>query len=279
MSFLAGHSHPAMVVQCRGIGGFSSMALSAPCLSPVRMLAQEERGVPFQVGPAFYRRQSSLARDLGILLAALHRQQTGQLRVLDVMSGCGVRSVRYLLQARADFVWANDACNELMEILALNLSQAQKAATEDFEAREAELERWRISGEDANKLLLGCAVRREYYDLIDVDSFGSDTLCLGPALAAVKHGGLVYLTSTDGFSAGGHRPHNALASYGGFVNPTPYANEIGLRMLIGGAVREAATRNMKIVPVFSNYSYHGPVFRTMLRVEPGKWLRNRQGIA
>ncbi|BFI28114.1 tRNA (guanine26-N2/guanine27-N2)-dimethyltransferase [Marchantia polymorpha subsp. ruderalis] len=275
MSFLAGHSHPAMVVHCRGIGGFSSMALSAPCLSPVRMLAQEERGVPFQVGPAFYRRQSSLARDLGILLAALHRQQTGQLRVLDVMSGCGVRSVRYLLQARADFVWANDACNELMETLALNLSQAQKAATEDFEAREAELERWRISGEDANKLLLGCAVRREYYDLIDVDSFGSDTLCLGPALAAVKHGGLVYLTSTDGFSAGGHRPHNALASYGGFVNPMPYANEIGLRMLIGGAVREAATRNMKIVPVFSNYSYHGPVFRTMLRVEPGKWLRNR----
>ncbi|KAL3695883.1 hypothetical protein R1sor_009959 [Riccia sorocarpa] len=260
-----------MVFRITGIGAMSAMALPL-ALPPVRMLLQEERGVSFQVGPAFYRRQSSLARDLGILVAAVHRQQTGNLRVVDVMSGCGVRAVRYLLQARADFVWANDACNQLTELLALNLSQGQSL---NSGAEEEKFEHWRITREDAHKVLLDCALRKEYYDLIDVDSFGSDTLCVGPAIGAVKYGGLVYLTSTDGFCAGGRRRHNALSSYGAFVNPMPFANEIGLRMLIGCAVREAATRNMSVIPVFSNYSYHGPVFRTMLRVESRRKLVNK----
>ncbi|KAL2642401.1 hypothetical protein R1flu_009988 [Riccia fluitans] len=261
-------------LQMGGIGTFSAMALPVP-LAPVKMLIQEERGVSFQVGPAFYRRQSSLARDLGILIAAVHRQQTGSLRVLDVMSGCGVRAVRYLLQARADFVWANDACNQLTDLLAQNLSQGHSLDEKSEAVGEEDFERWRITREDAHKVLLDCALRKEYYDLIDVDSFGSDTLCVGPAIGAVKYGGLVYLTSTDGLCAGGRRRHNALSSYGAFVNPMPFANEIGLRMLIGCAVREAATRNMTVTPIFSNYAYHGPVFRTMLRVESRKRLVNK----
>ncbi|CAM6098028.1 unnamed protein product [Calypogeia fissa] len=245
----------------------SMSSLNFTTMAP-RMVVQAERGLPFQVGSAFYRRQSALARDLGVLMAAVHAQQNGgSLRVMDVMSGCGVRAARYLHQAGADFVWANDACGDLAEILTSNLSQGGKGG--EVEGR------WRITHEDANRLLLGCTVREDYFDFIDVDSFGSDSLCLGPALGAVKFGGLVYATCTDGFSSGGHRPHNAVATYGAFIGPMPFANEIGLRMLIGGAVREAATRNMNVFPAFSNYSYHGPVFRTMLRVQPGKPMVNR----
>jgi len=50
----------------------------------------------------------------------------------------------------------------------------------------------------------------------------------------------------------------------------PYANEIGLRMLIGGAVREAAVMGYCVTPLFSYYSYHGPVFRVLLRMDRGK---------
>ena len=63
---------------------------------------------------------------------------------------------------------------------------------------------------------------------------------------------------------------SALASYGAYIRPMVYANEIGLRMLIGGVVREAALRNMRVFPVFSHYSFHGPVFRVMLRVLPSR---------
>lgn len=38
-------------------------------------------------------------------------------------------------------------------------------------------------------------------------------------------------------------------------------------MLIGTAVKEGATRGVSLTPVFSLYSYHGPVFRVMLRAK------------
>jgi len=55
----------------------------------------------------------------------------------------------------------------------------------------------------------------------------------------------------------------------------PYANEVGLRMLIGGALREAVALGFYVSPLFSYYSYHGPVFRVMLRVARGKLHENR----
>ena len=58
----------------------------------------------FHVGQAFYRVQSRMGRDLAVLAAAVDRRERGVLRVLDAMSGCGVRSLRYALEARADFV-------------------------------------------------------------------------------------------------------------------------------------------------------------------------------
>lgn len=63
---------------------------------------------------------------------------------------------------------------------------------------------------------------------------------------------------------------SSLAAYGSFIRPLPYANEIGLRMLIGGAVREASVLGFHVKPLFSYYSYHGPVFRVMLKVYRGK---------
>ena len=41
-------------------------------------------------------------------------------------------------------------------------------------------------------------------------------------------------------------------------------------MLIGAAAREAAMHGMTIQPIFSLFSPHGPVFRTMLRVHSGR---------
>ncbi|KAL9421818.1 hypothetical protein AB3S75_034147 [Citrus x aurantiifolia] len=161
---------------------------------------QTERGLQFETEDTFFRHESATGRDLGVLSAALYKQSKQQLRVLDVMCGCGIRSLRYLAEAKADFVMAND-------------------------------------GNDAHRRVI-----------------------------LVKRDGLLYLTSTDGYSSGGHRPNNSLASYGAYILPMPYSNEIGLRMLIGGAVREASAQGYHVSPLFSYYSYHGPVFRVMLRV-------------
>ena len=60
----------------------------------------------FMQGPAFYRPESAQGRDLAVLAAAVHRRRTGRLRVLDVMSGSGVRGARYLQQVRRSGVRA-----------------------------------------------------------------------------------------------------------------------------------------------------------------------------
>lgn len=57
----------------------------------------------------------------------------------------------------------------------------------------------------------------------------------------------------------GKRPQRSLAAYGAYLRSIPSANEQGLRMLIGAAVREGAARGVSLTPMFSLYSYHGPV--------------------
>eukprot|EP00879_Flechtneria_rotunda_P018630 GHRR01019551.1.p1 GENE.GHRR01019551.1~~GHRR01019551.1.p1 ORF type:complete len:434 (+),score=148.18 GHRR01019551.1:652-1953(+) len=124
----------------------------------------------------------------------------------------------------------------------------------------------RMSHVDASRLLASVYLQEDYWDLVDVDSFGSDASCLPAALHAVKYGGLLYLTSTDGFCSAGKRPQRSLAAYGSYLRALPHANEQGLRMLIGAAAKEAASKGLAVQPLFSLYSYHGPVFRVMLRV-------------
>ena len=151
-------------------------------------LIQNERGVEFYLGPSFYRTQSCLSRDLSVLAAALYKREVGQLRVLDVMSGSGIRALRYLRQGEADFVWANDASLDTHSALAQNLARdghdqghttaadsgmggaegveevsgkrgaygAMPWQTEGQKRAALEGDRWRISHDDANKLLFHC---------------------------------------------------------------------------------------------------------------------------
>ncbi|GMH15438.1 hypothetical protein Nepgr_017279 [Nepenthes gracilis] len=223
---------------------------------------ETERGLQFEVSDSFFRHESLTGRDLGVLAAFIYKRSKSQLRVLDAMCGCGIRSLRYLAEAEADFVLANDANDEYRRIILSNLSQIPRYS--------GDKRRWAVTHFDANRIMTELYLQKDFFDFIDVDSFGSDSSFLRSAFNALKLDGLIYVTSTDGYSSGGHRPHNSLASYGAYIRPMPYSNEIGLRMLIGGAVREASVLGYCIKPIFSYYSYHGPVFRVMLRVNRGK---------
>ncbi|CAL5322796.1 unnamed protein product [Camellia sinensis] len=221
-----------------------------------------ERGLEFEIGESFFRHESAIGRDLGVLAASLYKKSKGELKILDAMCGCGVRSLRYLVEAEADSVLANDANDEYRRIILENLSRVPRGLGDE--------KRWVVTHFDANRVMTECYLQKDYFDLIDIDSFGSDSSFLRSALCALKLDGLVYVTSTDGFSSGGHRPYHSLAAYGAYVRSVPFSNEIGLRMLIGGAVREASVLGYHVTPLFSYYSYHGPVFRVMLRFNRGK---------
>ncbi|VVB05867.1 unnamed protein product [Arabis nemorensis] len=233
----------------------------------VKSEIQIERGLEFETGETFFRHESARGRDLGVLSASLYKRSNGSLRILDAMCGCGIRSLRYLAEAEADFVMANDANDAYRRIITDNLSKIERGTGDE--------RRWVVTHQLANKAMIERYMVGDFFDLIDIDSFGSDSAFLRDAFNALRLGGLLYLTCTDGYSSGGHRPYNSLAAYGAFIRPMPFGNEIGLRMLIGGAVREAALLGYHVKPLFSYYSYHGPVFRVLLRVHRGKLHEDR----
>ncbi|KAH7537663.1 hypothetical protein FEM48_Zijuj03G0116800 [Ziziphus jujuba var. spinosa] len=249
--------------KCRATCPCSYPALRITLYAGCKSEYQSERGLQFETGESFFRHESATGRDLGVLAASLYRKSKGKLRVLDALCGCGVRSLRYLVEAEADFVLANDANEEYNSVICKNLSRMVPSGPGD-ECR------WRVTNSDANRIMTECYLQRDFFDFIDVDSFGSDSSFLRSAMNALRLDGLLYVTSTDGFSSGGHRPHHSLAAYGAYIQPLPYSNEVGLRMLIGGAVREASVLGYRVAPLFSYYAYHGPVFRVLLRVNRGK---------
>lgn len=174
---------------------FDFKTLKPPKIKCCNSQIQTERGNTFDTGDTFFRHESATGRDLGVLGAAVYKKTHDALRVLDAMCGCGIRSLRYLTEAGADFVLANDANPDCGELISGNLEKAGIGE-----------ERWAVNHLDANRLLTERYLERDYFDLIDVDSFGSDSTFLRSAMCSVKLDGLLYLTCTDGYSSGGHRP-------------------------------------------------------------------------
>jgi tRNA (guanine26-N2/guanine27-N2)-dimethyltransferase len=212
----------------------------------------QERDLQFHTGGTFYRAESQRSRDLGVLAAAVYRQQTGQLRVLDAMTGCGIRVLRYGVEAQADYLWANDGDPEVHFTLRQNL------------ASFLERDRWQITHEPISRVLWQCALDRDYYDLIDIDAFGNPADFLPFCLSALRYGGLLYLTSTDGRSISGHFPQDSLRLYGSYARSHPSVQEQGLRILLGAIAQQAALQHYSIQPIFS--LYHGQIYRVMVRL-------------
>jgi tRNA (guanine26-N2/guanine27-N2)-dimethyltransferase len=215
---------------------------------------QQEGKVRFHVGTAFYRPQTQVARDLGVLAAALQRTDRGHLRVLDVMTGCGVRSLRYAIEAGADFVWANDANPDIHDLLQQNL------------AGQLPTSQYQITHLSAQRVFYDCACREDYYDVVDVDAFGSPATYLGACLQATKWGGLIYLTSTDGRSISGHFPDQSLQQLGGYARSHPAIHEQALRLLLGSLHQQATFQGWGIQPIVS--LYQGQTYRVMVRLQP-----------
>lgn len=218
----------------------------------------QERKISFEVGAAFFRPESRISRDLGVLAAAVYRQQTGQLRVLDVMAGSGVRSLRYWQESGADYLWVNDSNPDLKPLLEKNLAIAIANTLAQ------------VTDQDARRIFAQCTLSPDYYDLVDVDGFGSPAQWIYGALGAVKIGGLLYLTSTDGRSLTGHDRENCLRNFGVIARAHPASQEQALRILLGNLQQRAASQGWGLDPIFSYYSQG--TYRLLVRLTPNPQL-------
>ncbi len=198
------------------------------------------------------------------MLLARTLAERGPLRVLDVMAGCGIRSLRYGLEAGAGEIWANDADPDRLPLLRTNLAGLPAGV------------RWRASPLTAQALLADCLVRRQRFDLVDLDAFGCPTALVPLALEAVAFGGVLLLASSDGRSPTGHDRPAALRRFGAAARAHPASWEMALRLQLGVLARSAWALGRGLEPLFA-FS-EGRTFRSAVRLRRSPSLAEQGGL-
>jgi tRNA (guanine26-N2/guanine27-N2)-dimethyltransferase len=204
-----------------------------------------------ELGAGFFRVESRPSRDLTVRLARLQAGR-GRLRLLDLMAGCGIRSLRCGLEADTALIWANDADPERLPLLQRNLAPL---------AGRGEL---RCTAMTAQQLLAACLQRRERFQLVDLDAFGCPSALLPLVLEAVALDGVLVLASSDGRSPTGHDRVAALRRLGTAARAHPASWELALRLQLGVVARSAWALGRGIEPLLSFSD--GRTFRTAVRL-------------
>jgi tRNA (guanine26-N2/guanine27-N2)-dimethyltransferase len=179
--------------------------------------------------------------------------RSAPLRVLDLMAGSGVRSLRYGLEGEASEVWANDADPDRLPLLRANLAALPEALVAPPSALTAQ------------RLLASLIAAGERRELIDLDAFGYPGALLPAALECVALGGVLYLASTDGRGPTGHDRPMAVRRYGSAARAHPAPWELALRLQLAAVARAAWAQGRGIQPLFA-FS-EGRTFRTAVRIE------------
>ena len=219
-----------------------------------------EGAVCLQMGSGFFRKDSRPSRDLSVLLAT-HQATEAQrpLRWLDLMAGCGIRGLRWGLEARPEFspdleLWSNDADPDRSSLLESNLQPLK-----GVHGLSLTITCWA-----AERLLRQAYLDQTFFDLIDLDAFGCPNALIQSALAVLRFDGLLVLASTDGRSPTGHDRPAAVRHFGAAARAHPASWELALRLQLAVLAREAWQfgRGLEPVACFSE----GRTFRLVVRL-------------
>ncbi len=225
----------------------------------------ERKGPKSSRTPGFFNPDMVVNRDMSVMMSRyLHySSREGPVAYLDLFSGCGAMGLRVAMESGAAVdVTFNDRSSSALGFvksnIALNRLDAGTGQPPKVICREAQS-------------LLG----DERFEHIDIDPYGTPAPFIRPAMSSLaftrtvlgERGAVVSLTATDTAPLCGTYPKVALRRYRAVVRKTPFMKEVGLRVLIGYAVLEAAQLDLAAIPILS--FYHGHFFRVFTGVRPG----------
>ena len=195
-----------------------------------------------------------------MLLAARQASQAQRpLRWLDLMAGCGIRGLRWgleaLPEARPDLeLWFNDADPDRSALLEMNLQPLQRVPRLSL----------KLICRAAEHLLRQAYLDQTWFDLIDLDAFGCPNVLLQSALTVLRFDGFLVLASTDGRSPTGHDRPAAVRHFGAAARAHPASWEIALRLQLAVLARDAwqLGRGLQPIACFSD----GRTFRLVVQL-------------
>lgn len=178
------------------------------------------------------------------------------LRILEALSATGLRSVRYYneISPQIEHVVANDLKPEAVEAIRANV--VRNGLDPDAQVIP--------SCGDANVVMREAAARREFYDVIDLDPYGSAAPFLDASMAAIADGGLLAVTCTDMAVLAGAKPEACFSKYASMPLSRKFCHEGGLRILLASLERVASSHKKYIAPVLScSIDFYCRVFVTV----------------
>ncbi|HGY5554238.1 MAG TPA: N2,N2-dimethylguanosine tRNA methyltransferase [Prochlorococcus sp.] len=228
-----------------------------------------EGAAVLELGDGFFRSDSRPSRDLSVLFASFQQQRRGKsslaLRWLDLMAGCGIRALRWGLEAvdspvlhsvqqLSPELWVNDADVDRAVLLARNLDPLLKKG---FSLK--------LFHQPAEVLLSRAYLDKYLFDLIDLDCFGCPNALLQPVLQVLTVDGLLLLASSDGRSPTGHDRTGAIRNLAAAARAHPASWELALRLQLGVLARQAWLLGRGVEPLacFSE----GRTFRLAVRIK------------
>ena len=195
-----------------------------------------------------------------LLARSLNRRLPGDAgqRWLDLMAGCGIRALRWGLEAIPEDgsgveLWVNDADPDRLPLLETNLGPLH-----------SRVQALRLSSMPAEVLLARAFAEKRFFDLIDLDAFGSPSALIQPVLQVLAFDGVLLLASTDGRSPTGHDRRGAIRHFGAAARVHPASWEMALRLQLGLLARQAWMLGRGLQPLLA-FS-EGRTFRLAVRL-------------
>ncbi|XP_037094169.1 probable tRNA (guanine(26)-N(2))-dimethyltransferase [Pollicipes pollicipes] len=179
----------------------------------------------------------SMKRDEEPQLTPGVKCETG-LRVLEALAASGLRSCRFAREVGG-----------LHQVVANDLSPAA------VEAMRRNVEHNGVEGlvephqGDASLLMYGA--RRERFDVVDLDPYGSPAVFLDSAVQAVSDGGVLQVTCTDMAILCGNAPETCHAKYGAVSVRSKMCHEMALRIALQCVETHANRYGRYIEPLLS----------------------------
>lgn len=225
----------------------------------------------------FYNPAQKTNRDISVLVISEYFKTKESIRILDAMSATGLRGIRYFKEIPNVKIIFNDisldSINCIQENLKLNEISNVNVINKNFNIQDVQNNSSKINIINSDCNVLMCSLLN-YFDVIDIDPFGSCSEYIENAFRSIKHNGILCLTSTDKGVLCSNE-NKCIIKYETTILKKFSQNEMAIRALLSCISRHAAKFGISIEPLVSlNIDFYLRIFVRVLKRTPKKVVEN-----
>ncbi|XP_055040054.2 tRNA (guanine(26)-N(2))-dimethyltransferase [Misgurnus anguillicaudatus] len=224
----------------------------------VVQLSKEKNGIKDQEEePENEQEKKEESNDKEFITASVGEKCEQGLSVLEGLAASGLRSVRFALEVPGlKSITANDFSAKAAALIARNAKHNNVSHIVQASQRDASMVMYEARG------------RKDRYDVIDLDPYGSPSAFIDAAVQAVSEGGLLCITCTDMAVMAGNSGETCYSKYSSVSIKSKYCHEMALRIILHSLDQRAAVYQRYIEPLLSvSVDFY---IRVFVRVKTGQ---------